>query len=178
LRAYIRLVGRDGADGMPENRDAEEENTQHAAEDQEGGRGIARFRRLEDRHAVGDRLHSRHGRAATGECAENQEEGDTLTGMDGTRRRVSDTAGDDMHDTPHHDQSERADEDVGRKDEQSAGLAQAPQVGCHEQDDTGDVEQYAVRIQTRCERDDSLDTRGNGYCHRREVIHHQRGSGG
>ena len=114
-------------------------------------RGVARLRLAEDAHAIGDRLGARHGRAAVGEGAQEEERGDaedqSTVGMPeregvGVRRLMGEVADRLAYEPEDDEQGHVEDEEVGRDGEDAPGLSDAPQVAVGQHEDEGDAHRH------------------------------------
>jgi hypothetical protein len=134
---------------------------------------VARGRRPEGGHGVGDRLDTGHRRGARREGAQYQQHGDALDRIEADDRCRRKAAGRGIH-QPHGDQREHGQhEGVRRRGEDRAGLAHAAQVARQQDRDRRQAQRNGVVGHTRDGGGDRRDTSGDRHGHGEDVLGHQ-----
>ena len=167
----------DGQEGDADEQDREDHRHRH----QRAGR-VPRLRRLEGRHARGDRLGAGQGDGARREGPEQDQDRDArgrvlMAAIDLRRSGVgpvSPRTGSGTTPSPII-RKRRAEEQVGRDGEDAARLAEAAQVAQRDQPDGRDADHDLPVVQRRDGRGDLLHGGRRGYRDGQRVVDEQRG---
>ena len=164
-----------------ERGDAGEKNEEQGDDDGEGAAGVFRGRFAERHDAVADGFDAGHGGAAAGEDAEEQPE---AGGGDGGRKlgrrddggRMS-MAGDGVEEADGNDNEQRTDEQIGRDEEDDAGIADAAHVDEGEQQQNKQADLECVRLEGGYGGNERADAGGDPDRCGEDVVDHERRSG-
>ena len=152
---------RDDALQVHQHDEPGERRHEQADHQREDGARVARGRRLEGGHGVGERLDAGHRRGARREGAQHQQHGDALDRLEADDRggRKAEPGGIDQ---PHGDQREDGQhEGVGRRGKGRARLAHAAQVAHRQDRDRREAQRNGVVGQAGDGRGDRRDPGGD-----------------